>query len=112
MGLELITKIKAGFKEYDGMIEYDFELLIYNNFSTIYLINEKYNDCLKCLNFLLNNPKLELRPDVEFRTRILFLITHYELKNYDLLDSLIKSTYRYSYKRKLLYRTEKIIMNF
>jgi hypothetical protein len=111
-GLELIKKIDAGFKKYPGMIEYDFELLLYNNFSAIYLINERYNDCLKCLNFLLNNPKLKLRPDVEFRARIYFLIAHYELKNYDLLQHLIKSTYMYFYKRKLLYKTEKLVLAF
>ena len=111
-GLALIKEIESEFEKYQGKIEYDLEMLLYNNFSTIYLVNEKYNECLKCLNFLLNNPRLKLRPDVEFRTRIFFLITHYELKNYDLLQHLIKSTYLYLNKRKLLHKTEKRILTF
>lgn len=111
-GLSLIKEIESEFEKYPGMIEYDLEMLLYNNFSTIYLVNEKYNECLKCLNFLLNNPRLKFRPDVEFRTRIFFLIAHYELKNYDLLQHLIKSTYQYLNKRKLLHKTEKRILTF
>ena len=111
-GLEIIRVIQWKFEKYQGKVEYDFELLFYHNFSTIYLYNEKYEECLKCLNYLLNNPVIKYRLDIDFRARILNLIVHYELKNYDLLEHLIKSTYRKFYKRKVLYPTEKIIFNF
>ena len=44
--------------------------------------------------------------------RIFNLIIHYELKNYDLLPSLIRSTNNFLEKRQRLYKVENVIIEF
>jgi hypothetical protein len=43
---------------------------------------------------------------------ILYLLTHFELKNHLILPSLIKSTYRFLYKRKRVYQFENLFLKY
>lgn len=111
-GVELAKSIEKVMAEHRGKIEYDFEILFNYNFATIYFMKGMYSDSLKFLNYLINNPGIALRKDQEFNSKILFLIVHYELNNFDLLEHLIKSTYRYLLKRKKLFKFETILLRF
>jgi hypothetical protein len=53
-----------------------------------------------------------LRRDLRTESRVLFLIIHYELGNYDLLEYAVKSTYRYLRKMKSLKGIESLILLF
>jgi hypothetical protein len=64
------------------------------------------------LNRILNDTQSDLRSDILSFARILQLLIHYELGNTDLLPYLIRSTYRYLYKRKSLYRFEAVVLSF
>ena len=64
------------------------------------------------LNRILNEPNIDLRSDIQCFARILALLIHYELGNEDLIPYLIRSTYRYLFKRKSLYRFEHIVIDF
>lgn len=44
--------------------------------------------------------------------QLLNLIIHFELRNFQLLESLVMNTYRNLYKRKLLYGTERIVFKY
>ncbi len=44
--------------------------------------------------------------------QLLNLIIHFELRNFQLLESLVMNTYRNLYKRKLLYGTERVIFKY
>ena len=52
------------------------------------------------------------RKDLQSLARILNLIIHYELGNTVLLDSLLRSTYRYLNKENRLSEIEKKFINF
>ncbi|MBZ0204127.1 MAG: hypothetical protein K8I03_14020 [Ignavibacteria bacterium] len=67
---------------------------------------------LEHLNYLLNDPEAEQKYSNILFARLFSLILHYEMGNIDLLEYLIKSTYRYILKRKKLYRFEILIFSF
>ena len=53
-----------------------------------------------------------LRHDLQCYARLLHLIAHYEMKNYDLLEYLIKSVYRFMAKLENLSVVEEEIFRF
>ena len=58
------------------------------------------------------NWKVDLRTDLQCYSRLLHLIAHYELGNYQLLEYLIKSVYRFMAKMGNLSLVEEEIFNF
>lgn len=77
----------------------------------IYIGSGKYNKAIFYLNKILNNPA-NVRSDIQSSARILNLIAHYELGNMDLLEYIVKSTYRFLYKQNRLYALETIFLHF
>jgi tetratricopeptide (TPR) repeat protein len=71
-----------------------------------------YAESLVWLNKLLQNKDFETSTDLTFHAKILNLILHYELGNFELVDSLITGLYRFLYKKQKPYEFEKAIMQF
>lgn len=65
-----------------------------------------YKKSLSFLNEVLNDNEQKLRQDIYTYARILNLVVHYELKNYDYLSYVLKSTNRYINKSKRNYTIE------
>jgi hypothetical protein len=107
-----ITAITEGLEKYKGKIDSNFEILIYNFLAKTCISGGDYVSANKFLNILLNHPEIGIRKDLEAYAKILNLLVHYELGNFDLLEHLIKSTYRFLMRRKGLYRFESIILKF
>jgi len=55
---------------------------------------------------------VDLRTDLQCYARLLHLIAHYELGNFDLLEYLLKSVYRFMYKMQNLSTVEEEIFRF
>lgn len=72
----------------------------------------QYRTALKWNNEILNSKDLHVRADLHVFSRIMNLIIHYELGNTDILDSLLRSTYRFLKKKKMLFLVEKLIIDF
>ena len=87
-------------------------LFITYNFSVCYLGKGEYKRSLKWLNEVLNDPDPEISEDLHCFARILNLIIHYELQDEDLLEYIVRSTYRFLYKRNRLYKIESSVLNF
>ena len=117
-----ITKgdFEEGIKELDQHLKdvkkYDEQLFERNSFYYqyfyIYYGAEQYDKALEYLNRWLNLPKTVERSDLQSIARILNLIIHYEMGNTLLLDSLLRSTYRFLNKRNSLYQFERRMVNF
>ncbi|HYF02733.1 MAG TPA: hypothetical protein VEC36_05110 [Patescibacteria group bacterium] len=86
------------------------ELKFLSNFAYAYFAVGRYGDALKKLNILLARPDLAQHPYFENNVRLLYLIVHYEIGNFDLLEYLIRSTYRAFLKRKQLFAFEKCFL--
>src|SRR6185369_3664972 len=50
--------------------------------------------------------------DIQAMARIFNLILHYELGNTDLMEYIIKSTYRFLLKSQRLYKVESMVLNY
>ena len=72
----------------------------------------QYDRALEYLNNWLSLPKTVERQDLQSFARILNLIIHYEMGNNLLLDSLLRSTYRFLNKRNTLNEFERKMVAF
>lgn len=110
--LNILPEVMNQFKKYVRMIDKQSKLAFNYNFSYIYFGAGDYGEALTWNNHLLNDSDIHLREDIHCFARILNLIIHYELGNDQLLEHIAKSTYRYLYKRKRLFKVETVILNF
>lgn len=85
---------------------YDEELFkkdtFYIKYFTVCFGAEKYEEALSFLNEWLSMSKNIERKDLQGLARILNLIIHYEMKNYELLHPLLRSAYRFLTENKML----------
>lgn len=85
---------------------------LYLNFSKISIYNGDYYDALKWNNKILNAETKERRDDYYTLSKLFNLIIHFELKNFDLIQSITRSTAIFLEKRKQLYKTEATILKY
>lgn len=85
---------------------------LFLNLAKVYLCLGEYDKALYWNNAILNEAAENKRDDFNVLARIFNLIIHYELKNYDLLPSLIRSTNNFLEKRQRLYKVENVIIEF
>jgi len=108
----LVPEIEEILNKYKDKMSKEEELLFYINIVTLYFRTEEYSKGLKWVNIIINDNKINLREDVQCAARMLNLIIHFELGNYVLLGYIVKSTYRYLYKRKNLNPLVKLVLTF
>lgn len=95
--------IENGIKNLKEKINKEAEVLFAFNISYLYFGADDFDNSLKWLNKIINDKELNIREDIQCFARIINILVHYEMKNYDLIDYIIKSTKRYlSGKNKLL----------
>ena len=111
-GLANIPTLVAEFEQYKEYIEKQHRLGLFYNLAYIYFGVGDFHQSLDWINQLLNDPDLKTREDIHCFGRILNLFIHFELGNDQLLESIVKSTYRFLSRRKRLFKVESIILSF
>ncbi len=106
----VVPGILRGLDEYDIKINNEEVMLFYYNISRVYFGAEDYKSALKYINLVLNNSETGLREDVYTFARLVNLVIHYELGNYDLLDYTIKSAKRFVAKSQKNYKFENVFL--
>lgn len=110
-GLELVPYIEEKLKEYELYLDPHRVLVFYYKFASLYFGSGDYENTIKYLSKIINW-KVDLRTDLQCYSRLLHLIAHYELGNYQLLEYLIKSVYRFMAKMGNLSLVEEEIFKF
>ncbi len=110
-GLQLVPEIEAKLKEYELYLDRHRILVFYYKIACMYFGSGDYEHTIDYLNKIMNW-KVDLRTDLQCYSRLLHLIAHYELGNYDILDHLIKSVYRFMAKMQNLSVIEEDIFAF
>lgn len=110
-GLQLVPYIEEKLREYDLYLDRHRILVFYYKFASLYFGSGDYENAIKHLNKIINW-KVNLRTDLQCYSRLLHLIAHYELGNYQLLEYLIKSVYRFMAKMENLSLVEEEIFKF
>jgi hypothetical protein len=110
-GLELVPVIIKGLGEYAVNLDQHRVLVFYYKIASLYFGSGDYGNTITYLNKIINW-KVDLRNDLQCYARLLSLIAHYELGNFDLLQYLVKSVYRFMAKMENLGAVEEEVFRF
>jgi tetratricopeptide (TPR) repeat protein len=108
--LEIVDAIVEGMDEFGEKINKEQEIVFYYNLAYVYFGAGQYNKALFWINKVLNDNEQTLRQDIYSFSRLFNLVIHFELGNNDLLEYIIKSTYRYLNKHKRDYEVETVLL--
>jgi hypothetical protein len=87
-------------------------LILKYKIACLYFGASNFNQSLKWLNKIINIPNVDIREDLHCFARIINLVCHYELGNYDVIKYYIISTYRFLWKKDDLHLFQKYILKF
>lgn len=110
-GLHLIPHLEDRLTTYEPYLDRHRVLIFYYKIACLYFGSGKYDKTIEYLNKIINW-KVDLRTDLQCYARLLHLIAHYEMGNFDLLEYLIKSVYRFMSKMENLSVLEEEIFRF
>ncbi|MGV3768208.1 MAG: hypothetical protein ACO1NW_18900 [Chitinophagaceae bacterium] len=110
-GLELVPEIESKLKEFELQLDRHRILVFYYKIACLYFGSGNNEKAIEYLNRIIHW-KVDLRTDLQCYSRLLHLIAHYELGNYDLLEYLIKSVFRFMAKMQNLSVVEEEIFGF
>jgi hypothetical protein len=77
-----------------------------------FVVQGEYSKALFWTNKFLNHPRTNLRTDLQAGMRLINLLIHYELGNFDLIEYHLKSAYRYIYKQERMHHYERRFLGF
>ncbi len=110
-GIKLVKEIDEKLAEYSLYMDRHRVLIFYYKIASLYFGSGEYGSAIDYLNKIINW-KVDLRNDLQCYARLLHLIAHYELGNFDILEYLIKSVYRFMAKMENLSLVEEEILKF
>jgi hypothetical protein len=110
-GLELIPSVEKNLSEYEPYVD-GHRILVFNyKMATLFFGAGEYARAIDYLQRIINGPA-DLRQDLQCYARLLHLMAHYELGNDSIIESLIKSVYRFMAKMKNLTVVEEEMFRF
>jgi len=110
-GIRMVPYLEKMLKQYGLYLDAHRVLVFYYKIASLYFGSGDSSKAIDYLNRIINN-KADLRTDLQCYARLLNLIAHYELGNFELLEYLIKSVYRYMSKMENLSKVEEAIFAF
>jgi hypothetical protein len=110
-GVSLVAGIEEKLDKYGLFIDRHRVLVLNYKIAMLYFGSGDYNTCIDYLQRIIND-KADLRYDLQCYTRLLHLLAHYELDNEEIIESLIKSVYRFMAKRENLSVIEEAMFRF
>lgn len=96
-GLSLVSYIEEKLDEYYLYLDRHRILVFYYKIASLYFGNQDYETSIDYLQKIINW-KVDLRNDLQCYARLMHLLAHYELGNYDIMEYLTKSVYRFMAK--------------
>jgi len=110
-GLLMVPHLEEMLKEYGIYLDTHRVLVFYYKIACLYFGSGDNEKAIDYLNRIIYQ-KADLRSDLQCYARLLHLIAHYELGNFQLLEYLIKSVYRYMAKMENLSKVEEAMFDF
>ncbi|CAN5316464.1 hypothetical protein BH10BAC1_BH10BAC1_05690 [soil metagenome] len=111
-GIRIVAALENELDKFIPKLDKHSVLLLYYKIACLYLGSGNYKTAIKWLNKIYNEKEIDLREDIYSFARILILVCHFELGNDYLVESNIRSTYRYFGKKGELSQYQKYILNF
>ncbi len=111
-GLKLVNAVLTNLDEYALYVD-PHRIVVFNyKLATLYFGSGDYNTCIDFLQKIINDTSADLRIDLQSYARLMHMLAHYELGNDDIIESLIKSVYRFMAKMKNLTVVEEEMFRF
>jgi len=110
-GLELVPYIEEKLKEYELYLDRHRVLVFYYKIASLYFGSGDFETSIDYLQKIINW-KVDLRNDLQCYSRLLHLLAHYELGNFELMEHLTKSVYRFMAKMENLTVIEEEMFKF
>ncbi len=110
-GLQIVDELTDRLDEYSLFLDQHRTLIFYYKIASLYFGAGDYGSAIDYLNKIINW-KVNLRNDLQCYARLLHLIAHYELGNFQLLEYLIKTVYRFMGNMQNLSVVEEEIFKF
>lgn len=111
-GLKIVSEVMEQIKVHQLSMDQHRVLVFYYKIASLYFGSGDNEMAIEYLNKIINLKIGNLRADIQCFARILHLIAHFELKNYELTDYLIKSVYHFIEKNKDLSLVMEEILSF
>jgi hypothetical protein len=110
-GLTLVPHIEEKLEEYELYLDRHRILVFYYKIASLYFGSGDYETAIDYVHKIINW-KVDLRNDLQCYARLLHLLAHYELGNYELMEPLTKSVYRFMAKMENLTVIEEEMFKF
>ena len=98
-GLKLVPGIEEKMEEYAVFLDKHRVIVFNYKIATLYFGSGDYSTCIDYLQRIIND-HIDLRYDLQCYARLLHLMAHYELGNFEIIESLMKSVYRFMARMK------------
>jgi hypothetical protein len=109
---EFEARVVEGLEKFSGRINKQVELGLFYSLASLFLWKKDARRSLRWLNCILNNAELDIRTDVYCAARLLELLVHFDLKNYELLTNLSRAAHRYLKKKEIFGEMEELLLNY
>jgi tetratricopeptide (TPR) repeat protein len=110
-GLALVPEIEEKLEEYALFVD-QHRILVFNyKIATLHFGNGDFEKCIDYLQRIINGP-IDLRVDLQCYARLLHMLAHYEMGNYELMESLSKSVFRFMARMKNITVVEEEMLKF
>jgi hypothetical protein len=110
-GLLLVPEIEDKIKENALFIDPHRVLVLNYKIAMLYFGNGDYATSIDYLQTIINNTT-DLRDDLQSYARLVHLLAHYELGNTEIMESLVRSVYRFMAKKDNLTVIEEEMLKF
>ncbi len=107
-----LPSLERAFHELEKKIQPQFCIVILNSIKYVYFGLGEYRQSLKWSNRVMHETDAGVRQDIQAMARIFNLVLHYELGNTELLEYMIRSTYRFLLKSERLYKVETVVLQY
>ena len=111
-GIAIVPEVEAKLNEYSLFVD-KHRIVVFNyKFASLYFGAGEYHKAIDYLHMIINDNQQGLRNDLQCYARLMHLLCHYEIGNEEILESLIKSVYRFFARMKNLTIVEEAIFTF
>ncbi|MBU7576640.1 MAG: hypothetical protein KAF40_01135, partial [Flavihumibacter sp.] len=111
-GLKMVDRVLTNLDEYALYVD-PHRIVVFNyKLATLYFGSGDYNTSIDFLQKIINDTSADLRIDLQSYARLMHMLAHYELGNDEIIESLIKSVYRFMAKMKNLTVVEEEMFRF
>lgn len=108
-GRNLVKRLETELPRFGNEIPPQLRISLLSNIASFLVMDGSYEAALKFNNKMLEEAGLNFKSDVYLFGRLLSLVIHYGLGNYDLLEYNVENTYKFFREKNALHKAESMI---